>query len=755
MSLLDGLNPEQQRAVETTTGPLLILAGAGSGKTRVLTRRIAWLLQNGVRPWNILAVTFTNKAAGEMKERVAALVGPAAKDIWVSTFHSTCVRILRRDIAPLGWTNDFVIYDDEDQTRLLKQILNELRLDQKKHPPSFFRSAIDREKNAMRPPDEKDRPDRVPQVYRMYAARMKAANALDFNDLVNKVVDLWEQEPAVLEKWRQKFRYVLVDEYQDTNVAQYRLVKLLCDHGDRNIAVVGDDDQSIYSFRGADIRNILSFEEDFPAAAVVRLEQNYRSTQRILTAASTLVKRNARRKDKTLRTESGPGELIRVVRAEDELDEAAQIVGAIRRGMAHRRPGDFAVIYRTNAQSRPIEQALVQARIPHVLVGGRKFYERREVRDLLAYLKLVVNPADDVAFQRIVNVPTRGVGDKALETIATEAERLKVPLREGARYVAQTGGRLGNTLAAFTLMMDRFQQLALVMEPGDLVLQVARDTGYLAELEAENTDEARGRIENIQALSRAVEEDETTEDPDAPPAPTGPLDRLRAFLDRVSLAGQADELPDEGTGAVTLLTAHLAKGLEYPVVFVVGLAEKCFPHARAESEDDIEEERRLAYVAITRAREQLTLSWPQRRRGPDGYWEPTLPSRFLKEIPRDVLAGDLPPPPIARPALSAPRPPTPPTRAPVAPPTPPRTGLFARPPAPTLRPASSAGLRRLEPDSMESFKVGVEVFHPLLGAGTISRREGIPSNPKLTIHFKDHGPRTIYAASAGLEILLP
>ena len=440
---------------------------------------------------------------------------------------------------------------------------------------------------------------------------------------------------------------------------------------------------------------------------------------------------------------------------EDELDEAAQIVGAIRRGMAHRRPGDFAVIYRTNAQSRPIEQALVQARIPHVLVGGRKFYERREVRDLLAYLKLVVNPADDVAFQRIVNVPTRGVGDKALETIATEAERLKVPLREGARYVAQTGGRLGNTLAAFTLMMDRFQQLALVMEPGDLVLQVARDTGYLAELEAENTDEARGRIENIQALSRAVEEDETTEDPDAPPAPTGPLDRLRAFLDRVSLAGQADELPDEGTGAVTLLTAHLAKGLEYPVVFVVGLAEKCFPHARAESEDDIEEERRLAYVAITRAREQLTLSWPQRRRGPDGYWEPTLPSRFLKEIPRDVLAGDLPPPPIARPALSAPRPPTPPTRAPVAPPTPPRTGLFARPPAPTLRPASSAGLRRLEPDSMESFKVGVEVFHPLLGAGTISRREGIPSNPKLTIHFKDHGPRTIYAASAGLEILLP
>jgi DNA helicase-2/ATP-dependent DNA helicase PcrA len=812
--LLAGLNDEQRRAAATIHGPLLILAGAGSGKTRVLTRRIAYLLENGVRPWNILAVTFTNKAAGEMKERVGHLVGEGGKDIWVSTFHSTCVRILRRDITPLGYDRGFVIYDDDDQVRVLKGILAELKLDPKQHPPSMFRQLIDRAKNAMKGPAEAEGANHhFKKVYQLYTDRMKAASALDFNDLVNKVVELWQKHPDVLERWRTKFRYVLVDEYQDTNPAQYALVKLLCDHGERNLAVVGDDDQSIYSFRGADIQNILDFEKDFPNATVVRLEQNYRSTQTILDAASALVKRNTQRKDKTLWTDADRGSPIRVLRAEDENDEAQRVVAEIRRHFGRgRRPADLAIIYRTNAQSRPFEQALMQAKIPHVLVGGKKFYERREVRDLLSYLKLIVNPADDIAFARVINTPTRGLGDKAVQQIADEATRLGVPLRVAARNLGQSSGRVGNALAAFSMMMDTFERMAVLIPPEELVAIVADKTGYRAELEAEKTDEAAGRLENIEALCKAVLEDvPATEDPDgvngAPPdGPPMPMDKLRAFLDRVSLTGQADELPDEGQGAVTLLTAHLAKGLEYPVVFVVGLVEKCFPHARAERDDEIEEERRLAYVAITRAREELTLTMPGRRlvRPPAGSeqrearWMQTDPSRFLDELPRAVLSGEVPAARAERGGFGggfgggfrAPAPPTPPSRPsgianwirPPAPP-PPRAPLPpSRPlgapasgpptsgalgfgafgagaprgaPARPSAPSYPAGMRKLAPDSMEEFKIGVEVFHPLLGAGTISKRDGIPGNPKLTIHFRDHGPRTVFAASAGLEILLP
>ncbi len=813
--LLDGLNPEQRRAVETVRGPLLILAGAGSGKTRVLTRRVAYLLEQGVRPWQVLAVTFTNKAAAEMKERVHQLIAghssdgaadphaeSAARKVWVSTFHSTCVRILRRDIEPLGYGSNFVIYDDDDQLRVLKHILNDYKIDPKRSPPNLFRGLIDRAKNKLEGPPDGDRADHFPKVYREYARRLQAANALDFNDLVNKVVALWEAHPAVLDRWRDRWRYVLVDEYQDTNAAQYRLIKLLCDHGERNLAVVGDDDQSIYSFRGADIQNILDFEKDFPSATVVRLEQNYRSTSIILKAASTLVKHNSMRKDKTLRTDAGDGDPIRVVRAEDELAEAAFVAGEIRRLTSGplggiRRAADFAVIYRTNAQSRPLEQAFTQARIPHILVGGKKFYERREVRDLVAYLKLVVNPADDVAFLRVVNVPPRGLGEKALAQIGDEAARLGVSLREAAKRLAQSGGRIGGALATFGLLMQRMETLALLVPPEDLVRRLAEESGYLADLRAEQTDEAAGRIENIEALSRAMAEDpegfdeggfdeggfdeegleeegleEEGFDEEAPldagrrPLGDGtipPMDRLRAFLDRVSLAGQSDELPDEGTGAVTLLTAHLAKGLEYPVVFVVGLVERCFPHARAEREEEIEEERRLAYVALTRARERLVLSWPARRRGVEGFWEPALPSRFLRELPRDILVGDLPPaPPTFRPALpprplTAPRPPSsfpsslgnqsarPAGSAPLASPPSARPGNAAAP----------SNRRKMVPDTLESFRVGTDVFHPLLGTGTISKREGIPSNPKLTIHFQAHGPRNVFAASAGLEILLP
>ena len=612
-ALIEGMNPEQARAVVTTEGPLLILAGAGSGKTRVLTRRVAYLLERGVRPWQVLAVTFTNKAAGEMKERVAQLVGDTAKDVWVSTFHSTCVRILRRDIEPLGYSKNFVIYDDDDQGRVLKHILTDLRIDPKKHPPKYYRQLIDRCKNAFNDPrDEGPRADRLGQVYELYVARLKTANALDFNDLVNKVVELWETYPDVRARWQDRWRYVMVDEYQDTNPAQYRLIKMLAAR-EQNLAVVGDDDQSIYSFRGADLRNILDFEKDFPQATVVRLERNYRSTQKILQAASGLVRKNLQRKEKTLWTEANDGEGLRYVPVADEVEEADFVVREIRAQLRMRRPADFAVIYRTNAQSRPLEQALVQARIPHVLVGGKKFYERREVRDMVSYLKLVLNAADDVAFQRVLNVPTRGLGDKAMQSVVDEGARRGISMREAARLLGHGGGRAGNALAAFTMMMDRFERTSLDLPPGELVLTIARDSGYLAELEAEATDEAKGRIENLTELSRAVA-DEVDEDG----KPLAPIEALRTFLDRVALSAQADELPDEGEGAVTLLTAHLAKGLEYPVVFIVGMAERCFPHARAELEEEVEEERRLAYVAITRAREKLYLTWPQRRRSMGG-----------------------------------------------------------------------------------------------------------------------------------------
>jgi DNA helicase-2/ATP-dependent DNA helicase PcrA len=794
---VEGLNEEQARAVVATEGPLLILAGAGSGKTRVLTRRIAYMIdEKRIRPWNILAVTFTNKAAGEMKERVEHLVPPTGDDrrdakVWVSTFHSTCVRILRRDIGHLGYDRGFVIYDDDDQTRVLKAVLAELKLDPKQHPPASFRSAIDRAKNALRVPTEKDENPYLGRVYRMYTERMKAANALDFNDIVNKVVEVWELKPEVLDHWRGKFRYVLVDEYQDTNPAQYKLVKLLCDYDSltlpwgekitgRNLAVVGDDDQSIYSFRGADIQNILDFEKDFPNATVVRLEQNYRSTQTILDAASSLVKRNQQRKDKTLWTDADQGGLIRVIRAADEAEEAVRVTDEIRRLLRGTlRPADIAVIYRTNAQSRPFEQALLQARIPHVLVGGKKFYERREVRDLVSYMKLVVNPADDIAFSRIINIPTRGLGDKAIQQIADEAARFGITLRQAARNLGQQSNRVGNALAAFTMMMDNFERMALLVQPGELVTEIANKTGYINELEAEKTDEAQGRLENIDALSKAVQEDDGLDveldnygDP-LPRAPQSPLEKLRAFLDRVSLAGQADELPDQDAGAVTLLTAHLAKGLEYPVVFVVGLVEKCFPHARAELDADIEEERRLAYVAITRAREQLFLTLPARRMmraGSEMRFDQTIASRFLRELPTKLLTGDVPAAVSARPfqAPRAPAPPSAPTRpsysgfpppraAAPAPRTPSFGGGTFAPPQPNRLKAAvpPAGVRKLVPDDLESFRVGVEVFHPLLGTGTISKREGSPANPKLTIHFRDHGPRPVYAVSAGLEILLP
>jgi DNA helicase-2/ATP-dependent DNA helicase PcrA len=779
-SLVEGLNPEQAEAVMTTEGPLLILAGAGSGKTRVLTRRVGYLLESGVRPWNIFAVTFTNKAAGEMKERVRHLVGTTADDVWVSTFHSSCVRILRRDIEPLGFGRNFAIWDDDDQTRTLKQVLLEQNIDPKRMPASNFRSQIDRAKNrllgheavaallrANGPSSEWS--EKMPAVYAAYEARLKKANALDFNDLIGKVVDLWTQFPEVLERWTNKFQYLMVDEYQDTNAAQYRFIRLLA--GERaNLAVVGDDDQSIYSFRGADIRNILDFEKDFPQAKIIRLEQNYRSTSLILNAASGVVRNNLGRKDKTLRTDAEAGEPLRLFHAPDELAEADMVLTEIRRlirggttwsaagpsaATQTYKPGDFAIIYRTNAQSRAFERVLTEARIPFTLVGGKKFYERREVRDVLAYLRLVLNPADDMSFLRVINVPTRGLGEKAVEGLRMEAAKHGVSLYRAARMTGGEG-RSAKGLTSFCSIIDGISGAVTTMQPGDLVLHVAKMTGYLAELEAENTPESAGRIENIQELARAVAE--SGREFDAQNPQDDAYERLASFLDRAALSGQSDELPSED-GKVTLLTVHLAKGLEYPVVFVVGLTEGCFPHARSESDAEIEEERRLAYVAFTRARERLILTAPRVRRGMDGSVTPASLSRFTAEIPIATF-GDSPPASLVRPA--SPTPPAsfgrawsaaPPTRAgrPLVAAAPTRAPLSATMPAPVV----PADRRRMSPDSLDAFQPGVDVFHPVLGEGLVSSRDGIPSNPRLTIHFRKHGPRTVFAVSARMDILLP
>ena len=777
--LYQDLNAEQARAVQTLDGPLLILAGAGSGKTRVLTRRIAALLARGtegegeharwLNPWNILAVTFTNKAAGEMRERVAALVGDTAKDVWISTFHSTCTRILRRDIEPLGWKRDFAIYDDDDQLRVLKAVLQELKIPREQLVPTALRGRIDRYKNGIEAGTTYLRSDPFPKLLELYEARLKQQNALDFNDLVNKVVELWETQPETLARWQSRWRYVLVDEYQDTNPSQYRFLRLLA-CGDRpNLAVVGDDDQSIYRFRGADIQNILGFEEDFPGCAVIRLEQNYRSTGHILAAASSVVARNKGRKEKTLWTRSAEGEPVRLLLSDDTDAEAADVVSRIEQlGQPY---SNYAVIYRTNASSRPFEQAFARARIPFILVGGRKFYQRMEVRDILAYLRLVANPVDNVAFERIINVPARALGDKAVEAIKAEASRAGVPLRQAARTLGQGKGRTASGLAAFSLLLDRFERALSLMPPGDFVLYVATESGYFAMLEKEDSDEANGRIENVKELARAAAADEDDDNPygadpaDAAGEKPGAAQRLRAFLDRATLTAQSDDLPGDDSGAVTLLTAHLAKGLEFPVVFVVGLVEKSFPHARAELEDDIEEERRLAYVAFTRARERLFLTAPMRRRAPEGWWDDTTLSRFVHEVPDSALV---------RPASSWGRTPAWSGRslgasfgrgAPALPPfrsggPAPRTATPTWAPRPASAPTVLApamrpvGLRTLQPDSMEGFDVGTEVLHPLLGLGTVKKREGTPSNPRLTIHFDKHGPRTVYAVSASLEIVV-
>ena len=588
-----GLNPEQYRAVTHTDGPLLILAGAGSGKTRVLTRRIAELLHKGVDPKSILAVTFTNKAAAEMKERVEELVGEVGRKVWVSTFHSSCCRILRQDIEVMGYTNRFSIYDDDDQKRMIRGILDEMKLDPKLNPPKSFLSQIDFHKNRGRGPDDVLREHRghdvqtFLKVWRRYEEALKASDALDFNDLIGKVVTLYNEHPEVRESWQHRFDYVLVDEYQDTNRLQYSLLRILAEP-QRNLAVVGDDDQSIYGFRGADITNILSFESDFPEAEVIRLERNYRSTPNILSVSNALVAKNKGRMEKRLWTEGDPGAPVRMVRRMNARDEAEWVGDAVqlmhRRGMAWE---DIAVIYRTNATSRVFEQAMQRRRIPYRIVGGRKFYERREVRDILCYLRQLTNPADDAAFLRVCNVPTRGIGAKSLADLRSEAATRGEPLLTVARGMTSGSARARKSLGEYAALIDSLTAWAHEAEPGELVARVIKDSGYLAMLEAEKTRESEGRLQNLNQLCRDASEYEHV-DPHA-----NDFERLAGWLDSIALTGADEQIPDGGL--LTLMTVHNSKGLEYPVVFVVHMMEEQFPHARSlDEEGGVEEERRLA-----------------------------------------------------------------------------------------------------------------------------------------------------------------
>ena len=627
----DGLNPAQVDAVTHPSGPLLVVAGAGSGKTRVLTRRIAHLVvERGVSPFAILAITFTNKAAGEMKERVAALVGPVAHDMWVSTFHSACVRILRRDAALLGYPSRFSIYDQGDAVRLTGYVIRDLGLDVKRYPARAVHSAISAAKNEGRSasgyvehaagPYE----HRIGEVFTEYQARLLRAGAMDFDDLLGNAVRVLRSQPDVLERYRGRFQHILVDEYQDTNQVQNDLVMLL-GSAHRNVCVVGDSDQSIYRFRGADIRNILEFERAFPDATVVVLDQNYRSSQTILDAANAVITRNPGRQPKHLWTDAGPGDRVVRYRADDEVDEARWVVGRIRSlHDAGRRWSDMAVFYRTNAQSRAVEEQMVNLGVSYRVIGGTRFYDRREVRDALAYLKLAANPVDEVAARRVLNVPRRGVGDTSVAKVDALAAEGGIGFVAALREAVDAGvsGRAATGIQAFLDLLDHLS--GSVDDGPETVLSAALDrSGYLDELRSEHTIESEGRLENLAELVGAASGFDSVDD----------------FLERVGLVADTDDLPDDGddAGQVVLMTMHAAKGLEFPAVFIVGMEDGVFPHLRALGDpDELAEERRLAYVGITRARERLFLShaWSRMLHGQTQY---NPPSRFLDEIPPDLM----------------------------------------------------------------------------------------------------------------------
>lgn len=639
--ILNGLNPEQKEAVKATDGPLLIMAGAGSGKTRVLTQRIAYLMvEKGVNPYNILAITFTNKAAKEMRQRIAAVLGGASEDIWISTFHSMCVRILRKDIDRIGYNRNFTILDTTDQQSVIKGILKDRNIDPKKYDPRAILASISSSKNELVTPEEfaKTAGDYFSQivsdVYTEYQRRLRKNQALDFDDLIMQTIHLFQRVPEVLEYYQRKFQYIHVDEYQDTNRSQYMLVKLLASRF-RNLCVVGDSDQSIYAWRGADISNILSFEKDYPNAKVVMLEQNYRSTKRILQAANQVIANNSGRKDKNLWTENEDGNMIYYYRADSEQGEAQFVIGKIQelRRTSSIPLSDIAILYRTNAQSRVMEEMLLKSNIEYSIVGGIKFYDRKEIKDTLAYLRLIANPDDDISFQRVINVPKRGIGSSSVDKIANFAAMHDMSMYQALEAIELIGlsPKITKAASEFRDLIQNYTRMQEYLSVTELVEEVIDKSGYVDMLKAEKSIEAQSRLENIEEfMSVSKNFEEANEDKS-----------LIAFLTDLALVADIDKLDEDGqqTDSVVLMTLHSAKGLEFPVVFLIGLEEGVFPHSRSLMEEtEMEEERRLAYVGITRAEKQLYLTNAQMRTL-FGRTNMNPPSRFVKEIPEDLLEG--------------------------------------------------------------------------------------------------------------------
>jgi DNA helicase II / ATP-dependent DNA helicase PcrA len=761
---LHSLNPEQREAAEHFEGPLLVLAGAGSGKTRVLTTRVAHLVEEfGVAPDSVLALTFTNKAAGEMRERVRALLGRDPAGMWVGTFHAIGARMLRRDAPRLGWTPSYLIYDADDSERLIRRILkDDLKLDPKRFSPKGVKGAISSAKNELLGPQAyaEQAADvftrTVAQVYERYARALRDANAFDFDDLLVKPVELMRAHPAVLARYRARFHFVMVDEYQDTNRAQYEFLKLMT--GERgNIFVVGDDDQSIYGWRGADIRNILDFEKDFPDARVVRLEENYRSTQRILEAANRVISQNVQRKGKTLRTGNAEGERLTMVEMADESDEAEWITTEIRSRMADDAdlaPRHVVVLYRTNAQSRALEEALRREGMPYRVVGGQRFYERREVKDVLAYLRLVANPADDEAFLRIVNVPKRGVGDTSVARLAEHARSISAPLLAAAAQASEVEGLRGAAARALPQLAETIRKYAALAEQGialdEVLRMLVKESGLLQALEEEGP-EGDERIANVEELVAGAADLQARLDSGDPelaleleqeedqPTPRA----VDLFLAHVALITDIDQ-HDAAADAISLMTLHNAKGLEFPVVFLSGMEDGLFPLARTYDEpDQLEEERRLFYVGITRAERKLYLTFARRRRR-GGEWLDSTPSSFLESVPAELVE-------VRKSSRVEERfTPRQPWRnagfGSVSPRRRERLGLDEYVEPPEQRQVDYA-------DTQEQVRLvkGARVRHPQFGGGTVAELTGVGTDVRATIDFDSIGRKKVVVRYANLQ----
>ncbi|NLM28577.1 MAG: DNA helicase PcrA [Clostridiaceae bacterium] len=732
MELIEGLNPQQKEAVLHTEGPLLVLAGAGSGKTRVITHRIAYLIQEkGVAPWNILSLTFTNKAAKEMRDRIEAIIGARVLDIWCGTFHSCCVRILRREIERLGFNRDFVIYDTDDQETLIKDCLERLGYNEKNFPPKQILAYIGRAKDELINPEAYSinaasdfRLRKISNIYTLYQKKLKANNALDFDDILLHTLKIFDENPDVLAYYQEKFKYILVDEYQDTNTAQYMLVSMLAKKH-RNICVVGDDDQSIYGWRGANMRNILDFEKHFQGCRVIKLEQNYRSTERILEAANNVIKNNFGRKPKILWTKNSAGEPVYVYRAYDEKDEADFAAGMIRDAVTRgeNEYGDFAVLYRINAQSRVFEDAFIRMGVPYRLIGAHRFYDRREIKDIIAYLRAVNNPHDDISLKRIINVPRRGIGkvtlDRAEQLAYDNGVSIYSILKEA--YRINELARASAKIKSFVELLVNLRTLAEYLDLTELIKEVIDQSGIVKELEQEDTVEARTRIENIREFQSVVLDFVRNSEEENP--------GLNDFLAHVSLIADVDNM-DNGQDKVVLMTMHSAKGLEFPVVFLAGMEEGVFPSYRSIGEEsEMEEERRLCYVGITRAKEKLFLTLAKSRTlfGNTTY---NRQSRFIDEIPEDLLkyVGE-------------------------------NGCVFnSNTGKPVIRQVGAdewkqrtASFIKAEELNIDELVVGTRVIHKKFGTGTITAREQEGNDFKLEINFDGLGMKRLMASFAKLK----